>query len=359
MSTIRTRKNKDGSVSHQAIVRVKDHQSHYETFAKKKEAQDWADAMTVALRASPAKIANPSKFNATTLSKAIDDYSAWSEAAQSLVRVLKTVRREIGPVSLRQIDKEFMEGYIKKMIAKPSQYGRPYTKATLAKHITAIRVAIKHQASIHRVEAPLTDIKSALLGKGWDTHRDRLMSSHEENAIRAEFMNRVQAEHWDLLFDLALETGARQSEMILATTSEFSMSERVWIIPIHHAKARYPRQVPLSKKATRAAQRLLELLELHNKALLSSDPQALPETRLFWVFATPSSVCTNFKKITTKLDIKDLHFHDLRHTAITHMVLHRRKLSIFEIMKIVGHKSIEMLNRYANLRGGELVERME
>jgi integrase len=58
------------------------------------------------------------------------------------------------------------------------------------------------------------------------------------------------------------------------------------------------------------------------------------------------------------LGIKDLRFHDLRHEAISRIVLKQRHLSVFEIMKIVGHSSIEMLNRYANLRGEELSRKL-
>lgn len=47
------------------------------------------------------------------------------------------------------------------------------------------------------------------------------------------------------------------------------------------------------------------------------------------------------------------------HEAISRMVLHKRKLSPFEIMKIVGHSSLAILNRYANLRGSDLVDRMD
>ena len=52
-------------------------------------------------------------------------------------------------------------------------------------------------------------------------------------------------------------------------------------------------------------------------------------------------------------------FHDLRHEAISRMVLYKRQLSVFEIMRIVGHSNAEMLHRYANLRGDEMSDRME
>ena len=58
------------------------------------------------------------------------------------------------------------------------------------------------------------------------------------------------------------------------------------------------------------------------------------------------------------MGIADLRWHDLRHEAISRMVLKQRHLSVFEIMDIVGHSSIEMLKRYTNLRGDELAAKL-
>lgn len=66
-----------------------------------------------------------------------------------------------------------------------------------------------------------------------------------------------------------------------------------------------------------------------------------------------------FRIFTAEAQIKDFRFHDLRHEAISRLVMHKRKLAVFEIMKFVGHSSIEMLSRYANLRGDELAERID
>jgi hypothetical protein len=38
---------------------------------------------------------------------------------------------------------------------------------------------------------------------------------------------------------------------------------------------------------------------------------------------------------------------------------YKRQLSVFEIMSMVGHKSLKMLHRYTNFRTDELVLRME
>jgi integrase len=83
------------------------------------------------------------------------------------------------------------------------------------------------------------------------------------------------------------------------------------------------------------------------------------ETRVFPRLGKPRSVSTRFHLIMEELGIEDLRFHDLRHEAISRMVLYKRKLSVYEIMTIVGHSSLQMLNRYANLRGDELADRMD
>lgn len=54
----------------------------------------------------------------------------------------------------------------------------------------------------------------------------------------------------------------------------------------------------------------------------------------------------------------DLHFHDLRHEAISRL-FERTSLSDFEIAKISGHRTPRMLMRYANLRASALASKLK
>ncbi len=82
-------------------------------------------------------------------------------------------------------------------------------------------------------------------------------------------------------------------------------------------------------------------------------------SRVFSCFSNPASASAGFHKLSLAAGLADFRFHDLRHEAISRMVLKKRRLHVFEIMKIVGHSDSRMLARYANLRADELVERME
>jgi len=63
------------------------------------------------------------------------------------------------------------------------------------------------------------------------------------------------------------------------------------------------------------------------------------------LFKTKSELLSGqFVKLCSRLGIKDLHFHDLRHTAVTN--LRRAGVDLLTIKNITGHKSLKTLERY-------------
>jgi integrase len=64
-----------------------------------------------------------------------------------------------------------------------------------------------------------------------------------------------------------------------------------------------------------------------------------------------NTVSMMFLKITRRINLKDVHFHDLRHTAITRL---SNKFNILELAVISGHKSLNMLQRYTHIKPEDL-----
>lgn len=60
-----------------------------------------------------------------------------------------------------------------------------------------------------------------------------------------------------------------------------------------------------------------------------------------------ASVRKAFATACRRAKVKDLHFHDLRHTATTRMI--RAGIPHTEVMKITGHTQIKTFLRYLNL----------
>ena len=59
-----------------------------------------------------------------------------------------------------------------------------------------------------------------------------------------------------------------------------------------------------------------------------------------------------------QLEIEDLHFHDLRHEAVSRL-FELGTMDMMEIAAISGHKSLSMLKRYTHLKAQRLVRKLE
>jgi Site-specific recombinase XerD len=72
---------------------------------------------------------------------------------------------------------------------------------------------------------------------------------------------------------------------------------------------------------------------------------------------SPNAVRLAWERLKKKGDIKDLHFHDLRHEAISK--LFEKGLSIPEVALISGHKDVRMLFRYTHLKAEDILLKID
>ena len=63
-----------------------------------------------------------------------------------------------------------------------------------------------------------------------------------------------------------------------------------------------------------------------------------------------------WKRLIKRSGITDLHFHDLRHEAITRFF--EMGLSVPEVALISGHKDYRMLARYTHLRAEDVASKL-
>jgi len=64
-----------------------------------------------------------------------------------------------------------------------------------------------------------------------------------------------------------------------------------------------------------------------------------------------------FKKISKEVLSKDLHFHTLRHSGITHYIV-KKKWSSLEVQRLAGHSKITTTQIYTHINPVDLVNRM-
>ena len=352
MASISKRIDSDGNITYLAQVRIKG-AAHYskvfktrEDAVKDGEEKEEEFRSKLRLRRAP----NHKGFNRELLADAMTRYrdthrSMTKKVCDTITAIIKIVERgTIKDVPLEAVDEEYAQEYADRMLATVSKHGKPYSAATVATHFTHLSNALRARAKHYRIPAKLSVFSRKLLPENFRNSRDRRLSRQEERALLATMRAHPDKRWWLLLVRLALETGARQSELAKAPWLEFDLMLRVWNLPKMRTKARTARMIPLSRRAIR----ILSCLE---RLRVDGHPMVFP--------GLPVNVSQAFAAIRRNAGIHDFRFHDIRHEAISRMISRKRKLSVYEILTIVGHNSLEMLRIYHNMRPQDIVNRME
>ena len=135
---------------------------------------------------------------------------------------------------------------------------------------------------------------------------------------------------------LAADTGLRKSELQRLTWGDVDFESRM--ITIRKTKNKDYRVIPM----TETVYRLLITL----RSSRNGTEQVIPFV----------DVGRGLSKASQKAGIKHVHLHMLRHTFATR--LRDRGVPLDRIMELMGHKSMEMVLRYAKARPQQLIEAM-
>jgi len=364
--TIVERTRKNGGVAYQAQVKIPGGKAAVGTFDTRELAQAFIDdilnsrqavaAMRAAKRARPRTPEvideeNQELYDEEWLRTTLKLYAESGEMAERNCRALPTILgflgseklNFVGDAKLKELKRKWVKDYISFARKQTTRRKKPFAWSTIAGHLKLISMALKWRAEELEITRPRLPFSTSMLPDGWEVRRDRRLKEGEENRIVARLRaNPKQSKHhWLRLFRLSLDTAARLQELTLATWDEFNFEGRFWTIPAEHSKTKTTRVVPLTNRAMRTIKAL--------KFIASpNDP------RVFHTLKNAKGVSAVFGVMLKKSGIVGLRLHDLRHEAVSRMVLRQRQLSVFEIMGIVGHSSLSMLKRYSNLRGDEL-----
>lgn len=364
--TVVERPRKNGGIAYQAQVKVPGGKAAIGTFDTRELAQAFIDdilnsrkaamAMRAAKRARPRTPEvideeNQELYDEEWLRTTLKLYSASGDMAKRNYSALPTILsflgseklNFVGDAKLKELRRKWVKDYIAFARKQTTARGKPFAWSTIAGHLKLISVALKWRAEELEITRPRLPFSTSMLPDGWEVRRDRRLKDGEENIIIARLRAnpKKSKRHFLRLFRLSLETAARLQELTLATWDEFNFEGKFWTIPSHHSKTKTTRVVPLTKRAMRTIKALK----------LIASPE---DPRVFHTLKNAKGVSAVFGVMLKKSGIVGLRLHDLRHESVSRMVLRQRQFSIFEIMGIVGHSSLGMLKRYANLRGDEL-----
>jgi integrase len=163
-----------------------------------------------------------------------------------------------------------------------------------------------------------------------ENKRERILTREEEVKLLVACETPLRA-HLKAILICALDTGMRQGEIFSLRWHDVDCENGLLNIQAFHTKTMKERQVAIT---TRLA------LELER---LEASP---PDNADGLVFGIIDNVKRSFTAARNKAGLKDVRFHDLRHTAATRLVGAHIPLS--EVGRVLGHTHANTTYRYVN-----------
>jgi integrase len=171
--------------------------------------------------------------------------------------------------------------------------------------------------------------------------------SEEERKRLLEVCRASQHRCLYMVVVLALSTGMRLGEIMSLRWSQIDLAAGYAVL--HHTKNGERRKVPLAGVALEALRQL---------AQTGHSPSALlfPSTKNS---DKPLELTGAWRRAMVKAKIQDFRFHDLRHSAASYLAM--SGATVPELAAVLGHRTLQMVQRYAHLSAAhsrEVVERM-
>jgi integrase len=163
------------------------------------------------------------------------------------------------------------------------------------------------------------------------------------------------AERLRPLVMVAIHTGLREGELLRLRWSDVDFGSGS--INVREAKSGEGRSLPLNQTALAT---LRQLRGARPKVIQLEARRGAGESGYIFGPDTPAlrvSLNREFRRAAKAGQIDDLHFHDLRHTFASRLVM--RGFDLYRVQTLLGHKTARMTMRYAHLSSGALREAVE
>ena len=347
MTSIQKRKSKDGKIHFRVYVRLKGHPVVTATFAKKTEAKQWGQKTEVAMREKC--FFEKERPKEHTVSDLIDRYLEEilpNQARDTNNNAFKLGwwKKQIGYSLLADLTPTLISRKRDLLLKTKTYKGTNCLPSTVNRYLAALShlltIAVKDWGWLD--ESPMKRVRKLKEPRSIvrflnDTEREQFLKACKESSNRYIY----------IIVVLALSTGMRRGEIMNLRWEKVDLDRGV--IFIEETKNGDRRSVPLKGKALSLIQEF-KANEKQDFGLLfpSSSSKEKPfSLRRLWIRLLKTSGIKNFR------------FHDLRHSAASYLAMSGATPS--EIAEVLGHRTLQMVKRYAHIseqHSAKVIERM-
>lgn len=351
MATIQERVGQNGKIKYRALVRLHGFPEQSGTFDRKTDAKLWAQKMEVDLLAG--RIVHVHEARRRTAVEMIDRYltDVLPHKRRSCVGQTKTElkwwRQELRGLKIADVTPSVIAASRDKLARTINSRGRIYAPASVNRHLAALSsvytVAVREWGWAE--DSPVAKVSKLREPQG----RVRFLSEVE----RERLLEACRASSNPCLYPvvvLALSTGMRYGEIMRLTWSCVDLDKAR--VVLHKTKNGDRRNVPLTGHA-------LEVVRQLNKGKAEDSVMLFPSTKPSKRLLKPIEIARSWYKAVAEAELEDFRFHDLRHSAASYLAMSGATLA--ELSAVLGHKTLQMVKRYAHLtedRTRQILERM-
>ena len=314
MASIRKRNNR-GEVR----VRRTGQPTQTKTFTLKSDAQQWAREAEIALEKG--ELFHKPKISPLTLNDAVKRYL---EEVAIHHKGIASERYRLGAMANRLGKSKPITTITSKDIASYKvERQKEVASASVRRELnllSSLFETAKNEWGIIAINNPVTAIKRP----SDSVVRDRRLTPIEKEQLLSESL-RTGSQQLHLAILIALNTGMRQGEILKLKWNDIDFDRNQ--ITVRDTKNGSNRVIVIS-----SALRGTLVTAQQNKE------------KLFTI--TASGLQQSFRKLTTRLQIRNLRFHDLRHEAISSFF--ELGLSVPEVQLMSGHRTLDQLMRYSH-----------
>lgn len=350
MAEITKRQSKNGDVRYKVVIRKKGAPTQTATFKRLTDARRWERSVESAIEENRHYMSSEKK--SITFSMMIDEYlvdivpvrHTRKQSKQAITLHLAWWKKKLGDFILVNVTSKEISHCRNLLLneATCDSMGRPLLDED------GQPLKTKSPATVARYMASLSVVYSTAINEwGWlEVNPVKKVAKPSEPRGRARFLSDDERDRLlkacqecpnpvlYIIVVLALSTGARKNEILTLKWQHIDFERNA--IRLENTKNGERRALPLVGKAYDLV-KSLKPEQSNDKSYVFPRPDG----------KRPVDIKRSWLWSIERAEIEDFTFHDLRHTAASYLAMNGATLA--EIAEILGHKTLQMVKRYAHM----------
>ena len=330
-----------GATSYRVKVRLKGFPPQSATFERLTDAKKWAQHTESAIREGRHFKTTEAKRH--TLAELVDRYCRevlpGKKSKIDQAQQLGWWKTEIGSFTLADVSPSLLAEYRDKLGREITVRKKPRSPASVVRYMAALShaftVAVKEWGWLE--DSPMRKVTKPRESRG----RVRFLSD-DERALLLKACKESSNPYLYPVVVLALSTGMRQGEIMGLTWEVVDLNRGRAIL--HETKNGERRAVAITGHALDLLNALAKVRRIDSNLVFPAKETRTQKPQ------KPIDLRTPWETAMKEARLDDFRFHDLRHSAASYLAMNGASLA--EIAEVLGHKTLQMVKRYAHLSEG-------